>query len=88
MLGLRYALFARHARSHDAQKATARALMRALGKSLRRCAHTPATITCNAKPSVLAARQRALFCDMMNLDPCHQRMAANSARASGPMHLA
>jgi hypothetical protein len=47
----------------------------------------PATITCNAKASVLAARQRALFCGMMNLDPCHQRMAANSARISGLMHL-
>jgi hypothetical protein len=39
-LGLHYALFARHAGSHDAHKATARRLMRALGKSLRR-APTP-----------------------------------------------
>jgi hypothetical protein len=47
----------------------------------------PATITYNAKAPELAARQRVLFCDMMNWDPRHQRMAANSARVSGPMHL-
>jgi hypothetical protein len=59
-LGLRYALFARHAGSHDAHKATARTLMRTLvGKVFGACPH-PATITYNAKASELAARQHAL----------------------------
>ena len=50
-----------------------------LGKAFGARPH-PATITCNAKASELAARQRALFCDMMNLDPFHQRMAAKNAQ--------
>jgi hypothetical protein len=40
MLSLRHELFAWHARSHDPQNATARTLMRTLGKILRR-ASTP-----------------------------------------------
>ena len=75
MLGL-----ARHAGSHDAHKATARTLMRKLGKSLRRAleksalekslrrAPTPCDKN-NTKASELAARQRVLFCEKMNLDP-------------------
>ena len=70
MLGL-----ARLAGSHDAHKATARTLMRTLGKSLRRAlgkslrrAPTPCDKN-NAKASELAARQRVLFCEKMNLDP-------------------
>jgi hypothetical protein len=49
----------------------------------------PATITYNAKASVLAARQHALqnSRDAMDCDPPYERMAANSARVSGPMHL-
>ena len=50
-----------------------------LGKAFGARPH-PATITCNAKASELAARQLALFCDMMNLGPCHQKMAAKNAQ--------
>jgi hypothetical protein len=62
MLGL-----ARLASSQDAHKATARTLIRTLGKSLRR-APKPCDKN-NAKASELAARQRVLFCEKMNLDP-------------------
>jgi hypothetical protein len=58
MLGL-----ARRAGLHDAHKATARTLMRALGKVFDARSH-PATITYNATASELAARQRALVYDM------------------------
>ena len=78
MLGL-----ARLASSHDAHKATARTLMRTLGKSLRRAPKAfgarfgkafgarphPATKTKRKLQSWLAARQRVLFCEKMNLDP-------------------
>jgi hypothetical protein len=88
MLGLRYALFARNARSYDAQKATACTLMRTLGKSLRR-APTPCDnhIQRECFRASSAPTSSVLSLDMMRYGPWHKRMAANSARVSGPMHL-
>jgi hypothetical protein len=94
-LGLRYALFARRAGSHDAHKATARTLMRKLGKSLRR-APTPCdnhihiqressrasnALTCSVETRCVATR------DIKEWQQKTRRMAANSARVSSPMHL-
>ena len=71
MLGL-----ARLAGSHDAHKATARTLMRTLGKAFGArlgkafgARPHPATKTTRKLQSWLAARQRVLFCEKMNLDP-------------------
>jgi hypothetical protein len=94
-LGLRYALFARHAGSHDTHEATARTLMRALRRSLRR-APTPcdnhihiqresfrarSASTCSVETRCVATR------DTKECKQKTRRMAANSALVSGPMHL-
>jgi hypothetical protein len=87
-LGLRYALFARHAESHDAQKTTARTLMRTLGKSLR---HAPKPCDNHIQRDSISASSRlicsAITRDKMHCDPSFKRMAANSASVSGSMHL-
>jgi hypothetical protein len=87
-LGLRYALFARHAGSHDAHQATKRTLMRTLGKSLRR-APTPCDnhIQGESFSASSAPTFSAISRDTMDCDPSYERMAAYSARVSGPMYL-
>jgi hypothetical protein len=85
---LSYALFARHAGSRDANKATARTLMRALGKSFRR-APTPCDnhVQRESFSASSAPTCSEVTCDTMRCDPFYERMAAKNARVSGPMHL-
>jgi hypothetical protein len=88
MLGL-----ARHAGSNDAHKATARTLMRTLGKSLRR-APTPCdnhiqreSFRASSAPTCSVLCHDALRpVDTKEWQQKTRRMAANSARVSGPMH--
>jgi hypothetical protein len=69
-------------------KATARTLMRALGKSLRR-APTPCDNNIQRQSSSASSAPTCseIALDTMDFDPSYERMAANSARVSGPMHL-
>jgi hypothetical protein len=87
-LGLRYALFARHAGSNDAHKVTARTLMRKLGKIPRRA---PTPCDNHIQPESFSASSAPacseLSLDAMDCDPPYERMAANSERVSDPMHL-
>jgi hypothetical protein len=87
-LGLQYALFALHAGSHDAHKATARTLMRALGESLR-CAPTPCDnhIQRESFSASSAPACSAITLDTKDCDPPYERMAAKNTRVSGPIHL-
>jgi len=85
---------ARHAGSNDAHKATARTLMRALGKSLRR-APKPCdnhiqreSFRASSAPTCSVLCHDALRpVDTKEWQQKTRRMAANSARVSGPMHL-
>jgi hypothetical protein len=87
-LGLRYAPFARHAGSHHAQMASVRTLMNTLGKSLQR-----APIPCDnhiQRENFSASSTPAcstITLDTMDCDPPYERMAAKSARVSGPVHF-
>jgi hypothetical protein len=69
-------------------KATARTLMRELWKSLRRAPkpcdnHIHRENFCASSAPKCSAISR----DTMDCDPSYERMAAKSARVSGPMHL-
>ena len=69
-------------------QATARTLMRTLGKSLRR-APTPCDnhIQRESISASSAQKYSAIALDTIDCDPLGERMAAKSARISDPMHL-
>jgi hypothetical protein len=86
-LDLRYVLFARHAGSRGAHKATARTLLRALGKSLRRAPTSCDNHIQRESASASSAPTCSVTRGAMHFNPPYERMAAKNARVSGPMHL-